>query len=53
MTTVLTRALILDVAAIPLMLIYWWLTGPPTVVRLSNRPKPNTSAMSRQLVVTS
>jgi hypothetical protein len=36
MTKLLKRALILDAVAVPLMLLYWWLMGPHTVVQLSN-----------------
>jgi hypothetical protein len=36
MMPVLIRALILDAVAVPLMLLYWWLTGPHTAVHLSN-----------------
>jgi hypothetical protein len=36
MKTLLKRALILDAVAVPLMVLYWWLKGPHTVVHLSN-----------------
>lgn len=36
MKTLLKRALVLDAVAVPLMLAYWWLKGPHTVVHLSN-----------------
>jgi hypothetical protein len=36
MMPILTRALILDAVAVPLMLLYWWLMGPHTAVHLSN-----------------
>jgi hypothetical protein len=36
MKTFLARALVLDAVAVPMMLLYWWLKGPHTVVHLSN-----------------
>jgi hypothetical protein len=36
MQNFLKRALILDAVAVPMMLVYWWLKGPHTVVHLSN-----------------
>jgi hypothetical protein len=36
MTQLLKRVLILATVAVPLMLLYWWLMGPHTVVCLSN-----------------
>lgn len=36
MMQILTRALILDAVAVPLMLVYGWLMGPHTAVHLSN-----------------
>jgi hypothetical protein len=36
MKDVLKRALVLDAVTVPLMLVYWWVTGLHTVVHLSN-----------------
>jgi len=39
MTQLLKRVLILDTVAVPLMLLYWWLMGSHTVVRLKQLPR--------------
>jgi len=36
MKNFLKRALVLDAVTVPVMLVYWWLKGPHTVVHLSN-----------------
>jgi fucose permease len=36
MKSLLARALVLDAVTIPMMLGYWWLRGPHTVLHLSN-----------------
>lgn len=36
MQNLLKRVLILDAVTVPLILVYWWLKGPHTVVQLSN-----------------
>ena len=36
MKDLLKRALVLDAITVPMMLVYWWVKGPQTVVHLSN-----------------